>query len=180
MSVPPVWPSTSTPVVRPSVIRRGRANSVSVIEAIAAFEDRLGRRLTVEYVEETRVGDHVRYISDLRRLRADYLSWSKPPSSDPFWCSDARMSNVSVTCAGVSVGYAHDRRGEGDRDVGLDRDMPRPAHAGSGEQAEADPADLRNRDDAATWRWLPDSRLGTVVVERVMGPRGGVVAAVAA
>ena len=50
--------------------------------------------------------------------------------------------------------------------MGLDRDMPRPAHAGSGEQAEADPADLRNRDDAATWRWLPDSRLGTVVVER--------------
>ena len=71
MSVPPVWPSTSTPVVRPSVIRRGRANSVSVIEAIAAFEDRLGRRLTVEYVEEPRVGDHVRYISDLRRLRAE-------------------------------------------------------------------------------------------------------------
>jgi CDP-paratose 2-epimerase len=53
----------------------GRANSVSVIEAIAAFEDRLGRRLTVEYVEEPRVGDHVCYISDLRRLRADYPQW---------------------------------------------------------------------------------------------------------
>ena len=32
-------------------------------------------------------------------------------------------------------------------------------------------ADLRNRDDAATWRGLHDSWLGTVVVERLMGPR---------
>src|SRR6516162_2438320 len=43
-----------------------------------------------------------------------------------------------------------------------------------------EPADLRNRNDAATWRGLHDSRLGTVVVERVGGARGVVVAAVAA
>ena len=36
----------------------------------------------------------------------------KPHRSDPFWCSEARMRSVSVTCAGVSGGYAHDRRGE--------------------------------------------------------------------
>jgi hypothetical protein len=35
--------------------------------------------------------------------------------------------------------------GEGDRDAGLDRDMTRPAHAGSREQAEAD-----SEDDQAT------------------------------
>ena len=51
------------------------------------------------------------------------------------------MRSVSVTCAGVSAGYAHDRREEGDRDASLDRDMTRPAHAGSREQAEADPDD---------------------------------------
>ena len=43
-----------------------------------------------------------------------------------------------------------------------------------------EPADLRNRNDAATWRGLHDSWLGTVVVERLVGPRGVVVAAVAA
>ena len=43
-----------------------------------------------------------------------------------------------------------------------------------------EPADLRNRNDAATWRGLHDSWLGTVVVERSVGPRGVVVAAVAA
>ena len=64
-----------------------------------------------------------------------------PIGSDPFWCSEARMRSVSVTCAGVSVSYAHDRRGEGDRDTGLDRDITRQAHARSREQAEADPDD---------------------------------------
>jgi len=53
----------------------GRANSISVLEAIARFEDLIGRRLTVEYVEAPRLGDHVCYISDLGRLKADYPTW---------------------------------------------------------------------------------------------------------
>ena len=53
----------------------GRGNSVSLLEAIAAFESRLGRRLRVEYSERNRVGDHICYISDLRRLEADYPGW---------------------------------------------------------------------------------------------------------
>lgn len=53
----------------------GRDNSVSVLEAIARFEERLGRRLQVEYVDQNRSGDHICYISDLRRLRADYPQW---------------------------------------------------------------------------------------------------------
>jgi CDP-paratose 2-epimerase len=53
----------------------GRANSVSVLEAIARFEDLLGRRLETEYVGEARRGDHVCYISDLRRFRGDHPEW---------------------------------------------------------------------------------------------------------
>jgi CDP-paratose 2-epimerase len=53
----------------------GRANSVSVLEAIRAFEARLGRRLAVEYTDQNRVGDHICYISDLRRIEADYPGW---------------------------------------------------------------------------------------------------------
>jgi len=53
----------------------GRANSVSVLEAIARFEELFGRRLRTEYVEEPRRGDHVCYISDLRRLRTDFPGW---------------------------------------------------------------------------------------------------------
>lgn len=53
----------------------GRANSVSMIEAIARFEGLMGRKLKAEYVEKNRVGDHICYISDLRRLKADYPQW---------------------------------------------------------------------------------------------------------
>jgi CDP-paratose 2-epimerase len=60
----------------------GRANSISVLEAIAAFEGRTGRRLATEYVEAPRLGDHICYISDLRRLRADYPQWAVSRSLD--------------------------------------------------------------------------------------------------
>jgi CDP-paratose 2-epimerase len=60
----------------------GRENSVSVLEAIARFEELLGRRLVTEYVEEPRRGDHVCYISDLRRFRGDYPEWELSVSLD--------------------------------------------------------------------------------------------------
>jgi len=53
----------------------GRANSISVLEAIARFEELAGRQLETEYVEEPRRGDHVCYISDLSRFRRDYPEW---------------------------------------------------------------------------------------------------------
>jgi CDP-paratose 2-epimerase len=53
----------------------GRANSVSMLEAIAGFEARCGRRLDVEYVDTPRRGDHICYITDLRRWQADYPQW---------------------------------------------------------------------------------------------------------
>jgi CDP-paratose 2-epimerase len=53
----------------------GRANSVSVLEAIARLESLTGHRLRTEYVEAPRLGDHRCYISDLRRFRRDYAGW---------------------------------------------------------------------------------------------------------
>jgi CDP-paratose 2-epimerase len=54
----------------------GRANSVSIVEAIAQLEELTGRKLEVEYVDEPRRGDHICYISDLGRFLRDYPSWS--------------------------------------------------------------------------------------------------------
>jgi CDP-paratose 2-epimerase len=54
----------------------GRANSISMIEAIARLGDRFGKKLTTEYVDKNRVGDHICYISDLRRFQTDYPKWS--------------------------------------------------------------------------------------------------------
>jgi CDP-paratose 2-epimerase len=60
----------------------GRANSVSVLEAIARFEDLMGAKLDVEYVDEPRRGDHICYISDLGRLRMDHPGWDVTISLD--------------------------------------------------------------------------------------------------
>ena len=41
-----------------------------------------GRKLAREYVDEPRRGDHICYISDLARLRADYPEWELSISLD--------------------------------------------------------------------------------------------------
>ena len=42
---------------------------------MARFEELIGKKLDVQYVDQNRVGDHICYISDLRRLKADYPGW---------------------------------------------------------------------------------------------------------
>jgi CDP-paratose 2-epimerase len=53
----------------------GRENSVSLLEAIATFEELTGRTLRREYVDEPRRGDHICYISNVGRFRSDYPGW---------------------------------------------------------------------------------------------------------
>lgn len=60
----------------------GRDNSVSMLEAIGRFEDLYGRKLSTEYVDAPRVGDHICYISDTSKLRRDYPQWSITRSLD--------------------------------------------------------------------------------------------------
>ena len=60
----------------------GRENSISVLEAIERFEELTGRTLSRDYVEEPRRGDHICYITDLARLRADYPEWEVAVSLD--------------------------------------------------------------------------------------------------
>jgi len=67
----------------------GRANSVSMLEAIERFESLFGRGLDWEYVKEPRRGDHICYISDTRRFRRDYPSWSPSKSLDQIFESFA-------------------------------------------------------------------------------------------
>ena len=53
----------------------GRANSISVLEAIERFEELTGSKLEREYVDQARRGDHICYITDLARFRRDYPEW---------------------------------------------------------------------------------------------------------
>ena len=53
----------------------GRANSISMLEAIELAGDVTGKKLDYEYLEENRKGDHICYISDLRKIKNHFPSW---------------------------------------------------------------------------------------------------------
>jgi CDP-paratose 2-epimerase len=54
----------------------GRENSLSMLEAFAMLEHRLGRRIRWQYDEQNRRGDHICYISDLGKLKSHFPTWS--------------------------------------------------------------------------------------------------------
>src|SRR2546421_6513454 len=54
----------------------GRKNSVSMLEAIAKIAELTGKKLNWTYVDEARKGDHICYISDLRKFQSHYPKWS--------------------------------------------------------------------------------------------------------
>jgi CDP-paratose 2-epimerase len=60
----------------------GRENSISMLEAIARIEQLTGKKLNWTYVDENRKGDHICYISDLRKFKADYPNWQITKSLD--------------------------------------------------------------------------------------------------
>jgi CDP-paratose 2-epimerase len=53
----------------------GRANSISVLEAIERIEQMTGSKLDWRYVEEARKGDHICYISNLGKFKNHYPNW---------------------------------------------------------------------------------------------------------
>jgi CDP-paratose 2-epimerase len=53
----------------------GRANSVSMLEAISKITEMTGKKLNWKYVDENRKGDHICYISDLRKFESHYPNW---------------------------------------------------------------------------------------------------------
>lgn len=53
----------------------GRGNSASILECIAKLKDLTGKTLDYDYRAEPRVGDHICYITNLKKLRSHYPSW---------------------------------------------------------------------------------------------------------
>jgi CDP-paratose 2-epimerase len=53
----------------------GRDNSVSILEAFALISEISGQAMKYEYVDQNRSGDHICYISDLKKLKAHYPGW---------------------------------------------------------------------------------------------------------
>ena len=53
----------------------GRANSISIFEAFDRAEQLTGKKMSYDYVDQARAGDHICYISNLAHIRASIPGW---------------------------------------------------------------------------------------------------------
>jgi CDP-paratose 2-epimerase len=53
----------------------GRDNAASVIECINLIEKVSGKRPQLSYTDTNRIGDHICYYSDLRKLHSHFPGW---------------------------------------------------------------------------------------------------------
>jgi len=53
----------------------GRNNSCSILEAFSMISEISGKKMVYEYVDRNREGDHICYISDLRKMKSHYPQW---------------------------------------------------------------------------------------------------------
>jgi CDP-paratose 2-epimerase len=60
----------------------GRQNSCSILEAFDRLEQLTGKKTNYEYVDESRNGDHICYISNLARFQSHYPRWEVSKSLD--------------------------------------------------------------------------------------------------
>lgn len=54
----------------------GKANSCSIFEAFEMIERLSGKPQRYVYIEENRIGDHICYYSDLRKMKSHYPNWT--------------------------------------------------------------------------------------------------------
>jgi CDP-paratose 2-epimerase len=53
----------------------GRGNSCSILEAFDIVRQMTGKKMNAEYQDSNREGDHICYITNLRRVQDDYPGW---------------------------------------------------------------------------------------------------------
>jgi CDP-paratose 2-epimerase len=54
----------------------GKDNSCSIVEAFSMVEALTGKKQEFSYIDENRIGDHICYYSDLRKMKSQYPKWS--------------------------------------------------------------------------------------------------------
>ena len=53
----------------------GKENSCSILEAFGMVEELTGTAQKYTYIDQNRIGDHICYYSDLRKMKAHYPGW---------------------------------------------------------------------------------------------------------
>jgi CDP-paratose 2-epimerase len=53
----------------------GKDNSISILEAFSLIEEISGNKMNFTYSDTARLGDHICYYSDLRKMKSHYPNW---------------------------------------------------------------------------------------------------------
>lgn len=53
----------------------GKENSCSILEAFMLVEEFTGKKQRLAYIDQNRIGDHICYYSDLRKMKQHYPNW---------------------------------------------------------------------------------------------------------
>jgi CDP-paratose 2-epimerase len=72
-----------------------RHSNCSMLEAIALCEEISGRKLDWTYVEDNRIGDHIWWVSDVRKFQAHYPAWQYR------YGLRAILEEIHAACAGT-------------------------------------------------------------------------------
>jgi len=54
----------------------GKTNTCSILEAFALTAAVTGKKQRYHYVDQNRIGDHICYYSDLRKIKSHYPDWT--------------------------------------------------------------------------------------------------------
>lgn len=54
----------------------GKSNSVSILESFKIIEEITGKKMKYNYVDQSRIGDHICYYSDLTKIKEHYPNWT--------------------------------------------------------------------------------------------------------
>lgn len=60
----------------------GKDNTCSIWEAFSKIEALSGKKMVYDYTDENRIGDHICYYSDLRKMKTHYPAWDITRSLD--------------------------------------------------------------------------------------------------
>lgn len=78
----------------------GKDNACSILEAFKIVEDVTGKKMKSSYIDENRIGDHICYYSDLRKMKLHYPAWNLTKNLEVIFKEIAAAWNQRLTAHG--------------------------------------------------------------------------------
>jgi CDP-paratose 2-epimerase len=75
----------------------GKGNSASILECISRIEALTGKKMSTEYTDTNRIGDHICYYSDLAKMTQHFPGWKITRNLDSIFEEFSESLKMSQT-----------------------------------------------------------------------------------